>query len=831
MQSSLRASDQEALSRIYDGIVPSNPANRVTAVEASELIVYSRLRSLGIAGHVHAAAQIESDMNHSLKLSRPINDALSSFSERTVTALVEFAKEISASDPDLTICMARKASRVFDLLAASGCAVPNRPPLHHYFLEHAIENVEGKHVTLVDDTVILGTTLGKAKRALLEAGAKSINTIVLAVDRDHWSKELVVPDASFLDLSHHEMLSLCAAEVQALHFAGIPYLSDFPFFETLEMTADNFSRMQGQFSWAVHPVSHRFDTHSAPKVNVFSILPSDSINRDLDRVFGSQLAHALEIVKIRCFSVRNEDGKFLVRLVPITTFTPLKVTSIEDLFQSVVGRVEVLSGKKLPRLTFDLSTTKSKLRFIQYITSAVVGSLYAKNLSVILGLEEPPKLEIEEAERIFGYWAKGDLATCHGLIHEICEHGLSENRGSISVSRTSLPVSVAAVSEEECKSFLGVEAEALSRTRTRSLRSDLEKIFLRLHQVHELPAREEVKSHGQGIFDAPASEVPHRDRLGFGLDWGTVSRTLLQREGLKPTPRRKARLSVLLDQLVDDGIAVPLLAERDGVIFRAYRHGEDVEFANQECALSYDVIDGFLETSGRHSVPRLTTEKLLVALLRVGAKRRFLSPVHGIVGAGGGTARVGYHLHGAVVTLPGDDSPLADSTDSWLSRYLVDEGVLSEGKNRSYALSRRPEAANIVSSAPYEAKQLGNIIGLLTSEKDHNGRSGLTENELVLLTTCPQSRHVALAAIAELKIILEGLKERFPRWSRYKLTSQRSHELLKSVRSGNARTALFSAMMKIGAHRAGKVRKIVEDSESFLRSILSYSPIVGQSPG
>lgn len=765
-------------------------------------------------------------MNQPLNVSQPISDALSSFSERTVTALVEFSKQIAVSDSDLTICMARKASRIFDLLAASGCAVPSRPPLHHYFLEHAIEKAEGKNVTLVDDTVILGTSLGKAKRELIEAGAKSVRTVVLAVDRDHWSKDLIVPDVSFLDLKHHDMLSLCAAEVQALNRAGIPYLSDFPFFEPLVITADSFSRMQGQFSWEVHPVSHRFDAPSDPRVSVFSILPSDTIKRDLDRVFGRQLAHALEISKIRCFGVRNDDGKYVVRLVPLTTFAPLKVSAIESLFDTIVSRFEVISGRKLSRIANDLSTAKSKLRFVQYITSVIVGTLYTRNLVSVLGLDKRPKPELIEAERIFGYWAKSELSTCHDFVSKVCERGLGENQTAVQVKRTSLPISVTSVSEEECKRFLGIDGASNTETNVRSLRSDLENIFLKLHQVHELPAREEVKVHGQGVFDAPASQVPHRDRLGFGLDWGTVAKTLLRRESLQPTPQRRAKLSVLLDQLVDDGIAVPLLAERDGVVFRAYRYGEDVEFANQECSLSHDTISGYMETSGRTAVPRLTTEKLLVALLRVGTQRRFLSPVHGVVGASGGTAQVGYHLHGAVAMLPGDDSPLADSSDSWLSRYLVNEGVLRAGKNKSYELGRRPEAANIVSSAPYEAKQLGNIIGLLTTEKDRSGKPGLTENELVLLTTCPQSRHVALASVAELNIILEGIQGRMSRWVRHKLTKERCQVLLEKIRSDNARTAIFSAMMKIRAHQADQVRTIIDTSEAFLRSIPKAGPML-----
>ncbi|MBR9893699.1 phosphoribosyltransferase [bacterium] len=754
---------------------------------------------------------------------KSIEEALSSFDSKTREEFVEFSKAISRAEGDLVICMARKAARIFDLLVMAGMDAPKRAPLHHYFLEHAISTVRGKRVVLIDDTVIVGTTLGKVKRQLLEAGALSVQVIVFAVDTDYWSKEMIDPDQIFIKLPHHEMRTFCAAEVQALHRAGIPYLSDFPKYNPIIMTSDNFSRMQGQFSWEVHAVSHRFDAPDDASVNVFTILPSETQRENLDLIIGRKIAHALDIAKIRCFGVKNDDGKQIVQCTPIVTLSPLQHGTVGDLFETIVARLEEVSDKKLTWIRSELDTPKSQVRFCQYILSAILGTLFSDSLSKILGLEGGPQPSIHEPERIFGPKSKRDISICHRILSRICVEGLAGNDSDTIYERTPLPVSVTSVSRNECLKFLGAKGGEIAENLTGSLRSDLEKIFLGLYNNHEIPAREEVKKFGSEIFDITAAEVPHRDRLGFGMDWGTISETLLAARRLNTTPQRRAHLSLLLDQLIDDGIAVPILADKDGVVFRAYRHGEDVEFANQEKSLTFDTAEGFLEVSNRTTIPRLTMEKLLVALLRVGTQKKFLSPVHGVVGSGGGIARVAYHLHGAVVTLPGDSSPLADSTDSWLTKFLLDEEVILEAADRSYQLGKRPEAAHITASAPEEARQLGNILGILLTQKDGNGKSGLTEKELVLLTTCPQAKHVALASVAELKLILSGLRSRLIGWERYSLDIDRSTKLLGALRKDNVRTAIFSAIMKISAHKTGRVNEILKRSENHLASI----PIAG----
>ncbi|WP_335307755.1 hypothetical protein [Sphingomonas phyllosphaerae] len=108
----------------------------------------------------------------------------------------------------------------------------------------------------------------------------------------------------------------------------------------------------------------------------------------------------------------------------------------------------------------------------------------------------------------------------------------------------------------------------------------------------EIPARREVHTYGARIEEASADEAPGCNRLKMGITWGVVSDFLSKRaKSEKPFP--SMQLSLMLDALIDIGVAVPILADRDGTFFRAYRHGEDALFAENEAALAYLSQRGF----------------------------------------------------------------------------------------------------------------------------------------------------------------------------------------------------------------------------------------------
>lgn len=737
---------------------------------------------------------------------------LTKFEAATANSLVEFGKNVASIRTDYTICMARKAARLLDLLVLAGGPSPPRPTLFHHVLDQDRSKFKGRTVTLIDDTLILGTTLGKAERELRAAGVKDVESIVFVTDKDHWDDRLVSPTKTFQSLNHQDLLTFCAAEVNALAAFSIPYLSDFPFLKEMRLSRAQIDLLQSLHGWEAASLTSA--AHTAERGITFSAIPDDGGQQVLARCFGDDAANLVKLCKIRAYARRSNNGIYWTKIVPIATFAPLTEVSVEQLFERLVRAMEIASDVSMSRLRSDLSSTTSKLRFAQYIVSAAIGRDYCRSASRVMSHGGEITFSTDEAVHLFGPWLRREIVICHRVVESMIDVWAGDGARSQPLRKAALPAPVVML-QSDCAEFVVGPGDTLDTvSNARTLQTDLERIFLRLHQRHELAAREEVKRFGSKIFDVEADEAPHRNRLSVGFEWQTVADCVLRREGLRATPMRVARLSFVLDSLVDTGVAVPFLTSKDGIFFRAYRHGEDVVFANQEFALAYDSVHGFLEGSGRSVVPRVELEKLLVTLLRVGIAKRFLQPVHGLNGATSGVARIGFHLHGAVATFPTNDNLFADDRESWLSRFLVSDGVL-EQQDDGYRLGMRPEAAHLTGSASAESQQLGHLIGLLSAEKNETGKAILSRNDLIILASCAQPRDAALALAAELKIIVEGFR-RLPR--SLATSSKAARSQVKDIVHLPLYVAMNSARMKAVCYRNGIAEEVVSRCERHLKS-------------
>lgn len=730
---------------------------------------------------------------------------LSIFGPRISVELVEFAKFVAAIETDFIICMARKAARLLDLLVLAGFPSPRRPILFSHVLSQELTRFRGKSVTLLDDTLILGTTLGRAKKQLEEAGAQEVKTVVFALDKEFWDGRIITPDRRFVELSHPELLSFCTAEVQAFSRFRVPYLTDFPMVDDLFLTPERFSKLHLLPNWDIHLVSKNGEGSFASRS--YSALPEDSSVARLERLFGDSAENAFEVIKVRIYSRKDLKGNYWVKVIPIATLRPLDHDNLSSLFEMIVGFVERRSGQSMQPIRGSLTTPISKLRFVQYFVSGYVGSVFLDELVFETGIKRKPSYSTSEAMALFGSWIQPELAICHSIL--LSETGDDQGIDASKVGSSTVPLSISRISNEECSEFLK-EAGA-----NQSIESKIGMIFLRLHQKYELPARREARERGALALELPASEMPSRDRLSYGFTWDAISDAVIKSEDLKPSPRRKQLLSIVLDRKVDLGVAVPILCEREGVLFRAYRHGEDVPFEEQENALAFKVAQGFLTGAKRSSIPRVEMEKLLVSLIGVGTHKKFLEAIYGLSGSHLRTVRVGFHLHGAVVISSHGDSYFADSKDSWLSRRLVDEGVLKRDSRGLYVLGREPEAATLTVSATTEAEQLGLVIGRLSSERAASGKPILSTNDLVAITTCARARDTALALVAELKIIFERLDKRIVGLIEARSTNDVSK--LDQFLSDSGNAALASARMKLLAWSTRRAVNAVERAYDHLR--------------
>lgn len=763
---------------------------------------------------------------------------LGEFEPEIAAQLVEFSKFIGRIDADYVIFMARKALRIYDMLVSIGGSSCEHPVLCDYVLDQDLSIFSGKRIALVDDTLIVGTTLARAVEKLRAADASSIYSYTFAADIDNWSTELITPDKVFVKLDHNRLLAFCAAEVSALGIIPMPYLADFPFSHPVSISVRDFTLIEGSSRWNAHKMSSPDQEMVGSFVH--TLLPRPETLQVIESGAGKAFYDILDIIKIRAFS-RKIGTIYTTTFVPVVTLRPISADLIDTVFLSIIKNISEFSGVDLSRLATSMTNSTSRLRFIQYSASIIIGNVFFRHLRKVLNASHEVEYSQIEASRQFGPWLSHELDTVHNCIYDCTIKSKDKMNFGATALTSKIPDVLVGVIDREYKQISSLNTEPQS---SRSIFTDLTSLFTAFYKECEIPARKEVVEHGKGVFSVSPERAPFRDRLSYGYPWEVLA-TRIRGDGdaennSYQAPMNKsisAKLSLLLDYLVDLGIAVPIVCNMDGVVFRAYRHGEDVLFADQEMALMHHAISGYMQYYGKDEVFGVVLEKIMACVIRVGVEKKFLKVVHGLSGTDG-IARIGFHLHGAVPILPPhNDTVFADNRQSWLSGYLVDKGVLTKGAaskaGTHYKLGLCPEAALITPNARSDATNLGRLIGLLhkalpqsaerkTTGKTTKGRTQtLTTNKLILLATCVSPRDSAAAVAAEINVFKEWIERKgryfqFPiRWDNASSIDAALNELVKS----NGYAAINSARLKFVGCKSGAANIIANDCYNHLASL------------
>ena len=768
------------------------------------------------------------------KLSR---DILNQFQPDMAGLILEFGKYLSKLDADFLVFMARKSLRLYDLLLKVGLPPSERIVLSDRALQQSNLPVRGKRVALIDDTLIVGTTLGDAKRQLQNHGA-DVTCHVFCVDSQNWCQDLVVPDKIFAELDSQKVMTFCTSEIRALSIVPLPYLVDYPLSTPVRIRGNALNTTLADLEWTAYKIST--DRQERCGAYVYSFLPSGQMMSDIEHAIGGPAASVLDIVKVRGFA-RRVDNVYWFTFVPIVSLRPLSEADVDRLFSRLLTCLQGASAIDSHKLRDHLSSSVCKLRLAQHILGMVIGYMFLRQLNSVISGTIEIGFQEREAIRHYGPWLREEIH----LIASTCYQAVCHEEGWLSktldgLRPAPLPQQVIATTDRDIRVVsdnrpsAGVTKPRLSPSK--NLFTDFSLLFINMYTNHEGPAREEAKKLGKQIYVVPPEQAPHRDRLHYGLSWNSIVERMCEAYKIRLTRGTSALLSLILDHLVDLGIAVPISCTKDGIVFRAYRHGEDVKFADQEMELCYRALEGYLGITKVNSIARLPLEKLLTLLIRVGAGKGFLEVIYGITGTEG-IARIGYHLHGAVPMLPRqDDGYFADVRPSWLSEYLLDRGIIKQDPiGRSIGLGTSVEGNQITSGSTTEAKQIGQLYGILT-----RGLPGytdppppLTYNKQILLATCVSPHDTAAALAAELNVFIKWFDRRARRvLERLQPTGEFTVEQALAMLIGGSTvsdheeqatnagySALHSSRLKYRGFLRGASKSIARECGDYLRGI------------
>lgn len=735
---------------------------------------------------------------------------LGQFEPDIARQLIAFGHSLAKLDADIIVFLARKSLRLYDILVRLGAAPIEKCVVSDRVLDMSLEPFRGKRVALIDDTLIVGTSLAKTKKILQEAGAK-ISTHVFCLDQKWYCRDLIVPNHTTIELDDERVMTFCTGEVRAMSLVPLPYLVDFPLTHPFRLKLAETGALLSSTEWEALKLSTALQERHG--VAAFTFFPSEALSAEFSRYLGPKVYECLDLVKVRVWARRSRDS-WAVQAVPIVTLGPLREEALSQLNEHLVSLI-LRTKPAISCLNGNVSSPTACQRLTQFILSAAVGRSFMNSLQERIGRKLRWQYDQKENDRHYGPWLHDEMVTLARDSHQYLLTREASISGPPKLRRAGIP---RAVREWTAKS-IGVDPSG-KRLRTKqrrdrrvSLLADFAEIFHRIYDSREIPARKEARQMGRTYLDTN-SETPNRDRLEKGVPWQLLVDWMSRVSGVQKSQTVINTFSLLLDLCNDVGIAVPITCTEDGIVYRGYRHGEDVKFSDGELALSYDVAEAFLETTGLPSIPRLTCEKLLALLIKLGPSQRFLEVLYGATGTDG-VCKIGFDLKGARPLMMRGPAQRADR-DLWLTDYLVSRDVLRAPEKGSkqrgkYVLGRRPQGNYIISSAPDQAKDLGNIVGLLSQRK--GGKPAVLDDKAItILTTCSTPSDTAKALQVELDIfqswfrslggdMLEQVDLKKP-----ESIAQTLSTLLKS----QAYEALQAAAFKYAGYKLDQSHKIIE---------------------
>lgn len=666
---------------------------------------------------------------------------LQNFRGETQGHLIQFCEEVWRLESDVCIFMARKAAALMDCLRELHLADVRGVAVNDRILDTDIGWLHGKRVTLVDDCVFSGTTLYRARRAILAAGGASCDVLALAVNKDAIRQDLLPGGSEQADLSFRtplfaltdsQCVQQCYEIVRAIAAHPMPYDVDFPHTLTAKLDANALSQLLLLPGWQSFDVSSQYQCGRG--VRSFSIIPDQGM---LDR-FMKITGHArtsIQTAKIRVYA-RDMGTAWSVRIVPICVLACLS----EETISSQVSAW--LETHAISPETVGLPTASAMYRILTYAISVAfyryfIDSSSSVDVSMPLGMREDLL----------------DMSFYPGFSNRIGP-ALSDT------TQLALPPTIAepVAPFPEKYDFTPVISDDPI-----SIATAIREPFTWLYRRREVGARAIIKERGLSAIDS--AEYASLSRLLYGFSPASLLSRVTSSDY-----NTGCLLSLLIDKYVDMGIAVPTNVSSQGAVYRAFRHGEDAVFGEAQERLTVLALVAFLEVLGRDGVWGLELQKFIVLFVQIALRNSMLDRVDTSesVNVGCRVVSVKGHLHGPVplsktLDPSGDLGPpfiegfgthLVWLVDSWVARGILSENRTDKG--RYYSIANVPDMS-IGERAEAASRMIGRSIayGMLLPEHlrplDHN-------QDLVMLSTCAEPDHQARALSAELRI----LHERWP---------------------------------------------------------------------
>lgn len=698
---------------------------------------------------------------------------LSQFDQPMRKHIINFCNILSKTNYEVYILLARKAACFIDTLIELDLIELNGTIVSDRILECNRDWLKNKSVAIIDDTIISGTSIYKLIQKLEEIKIETIDVYTFCIN-EYWYVDEMLKNSHgisylkepYIKLDHNSSLKFCKNIVEALALTPRPYNIDFPIYEKIKLTTPKLNKLFDSLFWKiVETTSTKQREHN---IYCFTLNPSKKFIEQYELDLGWKIAEIAHF-KLRLYANKNVEntGKttYISKLVPYIIFNPISEENTKEIINSIIKHENLIEDNLLKQL----NTSSSNLLFIQYYY----------------------------AEKLFQTWLK-----CLDQEIDISNNYHRNKRILYFLFTPEIIDTILTIKFEEIKPFSNVNKLFLSDKITfNNEKSEINPIeylsnliqpFLDLYYKKELPARRIVRKLNKKAF-LDFSYIDIINRLDDGISLNEL-KTILSNT-INNISDANQIVSLFLDKYIDNGVIVPITVNKNGYVYRGFRHGEEIIWGNYNNRLLGKYYKKYLNYISSDTLSETYFQKLLVLFLKIGLKEGVLEEYSTLTPRNIKTKLLSIkaHLFGLVsdyIELEPNETkihlPIIDPNvkSYWTSKFLQDYEIITIKNNKVYFNFEKfdkPYTSDIEENEPtdFDSSDLDKIYDIADTFGYLRNSKQINEKELVLLTSCINLHDNTASLAAELQIYLNGIGS----YKNKLLNGKKSDYLLESLKT------------------------------------------------
>lgn len=722
---------------------------------------------------------------------------LSSFNAVEKDILAGYVNTLSATNSDIYLVMARKATCLIEALVELGSLSLNGKvyserilDLNQDFLYTLFNN---KTVTVIDDTIVSGTTISDVVKAVLEYGAKHVAIEVITVNAKWYTPELLharldknekykdrVSYSKPVELVDNDSIKFCFDIVKGLSIIPKLYDYDFPRIKLQKWKGSVLSSLFiNDMGWKYFDCSTQFQNENG--IFTYTCIPSEHIISEFDKKCGINLSDVANC-KIRFLGCKSAGGNFNLTAVPMIIFNAIYKDDLNEY-------IDVLFSSNKDKINDLFVSDVSKLRLLQYILSISLMELWMEHAKAKSDSDKP-----------FSIRNYVDKQVEFMLFSEIGQDIISEFK----MNSTSFKFKTKNIGRQESDTSLLDDY-----LDDHIIKAKVVEPFIDFYDNKELPCRTAVKEYNYENFseeDFQAYIIEHGVEYGR-LKHGVTFTELCEKiKYLQGEYDYVTYASVLLDKLISRGIAVPIIQEDEECLYRAYRHGEDAIMGDMEHRIVAWTLNRICKKSSVEKLTRIQTEKLIALLIKFGVRRGWIDSLlndsqtidnYKVIVSNK------HDLHGMRPQVSRYQVTEFHS-DPWYTYYLQKKGYLKKEDDGGYSFC--PPKNFDASEFSKGSNDINNFSIVFAKLIDKVQKKEISRDDfnwhLTKLASCVYPRDLLDALIAEVEIFNSWWQENEENfdYSSVRETSEYS----------KAKIAVNSGQVKYYSYKSDEVKSIIE---------------------